>query len=84
MDLIRGQMLEPCSCGVGKVKRKVADDHGVICRVAQLASQAVVVEPECGIGLARVLDEGGGLSEVWGKWSGANLPTEHACARRLR
>ena len=67
MDLIHGQMLEPRSCGIGKVKRKVADDHGVIRRTAQLACQAVVVEPDCGIGLARVLDEGGGLSKAWGE-----------------
>ena len=67
MDLIRGQVLEPHSCGVGKVKRKVKDDHGIIRRTAQLACQAVVVEPDRGIGLTRVLDEGGGLSKAWGE-----------------
>ena len=84
MDLIRAKKLEPHSCGFGKVKRKVADDHGVIRRTAQLACQAVVVEPDRRIGLARVHDEGGGLSKAWGGGSGANLPTEHAGARRLR
>ena len=84
MDLIHGQTLDPRSCGIGKVKRDVADDHGVIRRTAQLACQAVVVEPDRGIGLARVLDEGGGLSKAWGEGSGANLLTEHAGARRLR
>ena len=84
MDLIRGQMLKARSCGVSKVKRKVADDHGVIRRTAQLACQAVVVEPDRGIGLARVLDEDGGLSKAWGKGSGTNLPAEHTSDRRLR
>ena len=84
MDLIRGQVLEPRSCGVGKVKRKVVDDHGIICRTAQLACQAVVIEPDRRIGLAQVLDEGGGLSKAWGKGSGVNLPTEHTGAQRLR
>ena len=64
MDLIRRQVLEPRSCGVGKVKRKVADDHGVIRRTAQLACQVVVVEPEPEIRLPRVLGECGGLPKA--------------------
>ena len=52
MDLIRGQMLEPRSCGIGKVKREVADDHGVIRCAAQLACQAVIVEPDRGVCLS--------------------------------
>ena len=84
MDLVRGQMLEPRSCGVGEVERKVADDHGVIRRVAQLACQVVGNEPDRGISLARVLDEGGGLSKARGKGSGTNLPAEHTGALRLR
>ena len=83
MDLVCGQVLEPRSRGVSEVKREFADDDRVIRRTAQLTCQAVVVEPDCGIGLARVLDEGGGLSKAWGEGSGANLPTEHAGARRL-
>ena len=84
MDLIRGQVLEPRSCGVGKVKGKVVDDHGIIRYATQLACQAVVIEPDSGIGLARVLDEGGGLSKARGKRSDSNLPVEHPGARRLR
>ena len=52
MDLIRGQVLEPCSCGIGKVKGKVADDHGIIRRATQLACQAVIVEPDHGVCLS--------------------------------
>ena len=52
MNLVRGQMLEPRSCGVGEVERKVADDHGVVRCAAQLACQAVVVEPDRGVGLS--------------------------------
>ena len=66
------------------MKRKVADDDRVVRHTAQLACQAVVVEPDRGIGLARVIDESGGLSKAWGEGSGANLPTKHAGARRLR
>ena len=84
MDLVHGQMLEPRSRGVSEVERKVADDHGVVRCTAQLACQAVVVEPDHGVGLSLVLDEGGGLAKVWGKGSGANLPTEHTGAWRLR
>ena len=53
-------MLEPRSCGVSEVKGEVADDDCVVRRTAQLACYAVVVEPDRGIGLARVVDEGGG------------------------
>ena len=55
MDLVRGKVLEPCSRGVSEVKGEVADDYGVISGAAQLACQAVVVEPDHGIGLAQVL-----------------------------
>ena len=34
VDLIRRQVLEPRSCGVSKVKRKVADDDRVLRRAA--------------------------------------------------
>ena len=37
VDLIHGQVLEPRSSGIGKVKREDMDDHGVIRRTAQLA-----------------------------------------------
>jgi len=43
----------------------------------------VVVEPERGIGLSRVLDKGGGLTKTRGKGSSADLPAEHTGARRL-
>jgi len=37
VDQIRGQVLEPHSCGVSKVKGKVADDDRVFRRTVQLA-----------------------------------------------
>src|SRR6185295_8717344 len=37
VDLIRRQVLEPRSCGVSKMKRKVADDDRILRRAAQLA-----------------------------------------------
>ena len=84
MDLIVGKVFEPCARRVCKVQRKVANDHGVITRTAQLASQAVVVEPKCGICLSRVFGEGGGLMKAWGERSSADFPAEHAGAQRLR
>ena len=37
VDLVRGQVLEPRSCGVRKVKGKVADDNRIFRCTAQLA-----------------------------------------------
>ena len=84
VDLIGGKVFEPCARRVCKVQRKVANDHGVITRTTQLASQVVVVELEPGIYLSQVLGEGGGLPKVWGKRSSADLPAEHTGAQGLR
>jgi len=84
VDLVGRKMLEPCSCRVREVQRKVADDDRIVSRAAQLARQAVVVESEPGIRLSRVLGEHGRLSITRGKRSGADFPAEHAGARRLR
>ena len=59
-------MLEPCLSGVFQVQGEVADDHQVVGRTAQLASEAIVVEPERGVRLSRILGHGGGLSEARG------------------
>ena len=74
VDLVRGKVFEPCPRRVCKVQRKVADDHGVVCRVAQLASQAVVVEPEPGISFSRVLGEDGGLTKARGETEQRRFP----------
>jgi len=34
VDLVRGEVLEPCPRGVCEVQRKVADNHGVVHRAA--------------------------------------------------
>ena len=60
-------MLDPDACRVCKIQGKVANDDRVISRAAQLARQAVVVEPEPEIRLLRVLGECGGLPKAWGK-----------------
>jgi len=54
-DLVGMKMLEPCSCRVRKMQRKVANDDGIVSRTAQLARQAVVVESEPGIRLPEYL-----------------------------
>ena len=84
VDLVGRKTLEPCSCRVCEVQRKVADDDRVVSRAAQLARQAVVVEPELRIRLPRVLGECGGLPKVWGEGSGMDFPAKHTGARRLR
>ena len=84
MDLVRGQVLEPRSRGVSEVKREFADDDRVVRRTSQLTCQAVVIEPDRGIGLSRVFDEDGGLSKERGQGSGMNLLAKHMGARRLR
>ena len=66
------------------MQRKVATDDGIVSRTAQLARQAVVIEPEPGIRLSRVLGEGGGLAKARGKQSSTDFPAEHTGARRLR
>ena len=66
VDLVGRKMLQPRACRICEMQRKVANDDGIISRTAQLACQAVVVEPEPGIRLSRVFDEGGGLSKAWG------------------
>ena len=84
VDLIGGKLFEPCTHGICKVQRKVVNDHGIITRTAQLASQAVVVELETVIFLSRVFGEGGGLPKAWGKRSSVNFSAEHTGAQRLR
>ena len=75
VDLARGQVFKPCPHRVCKVRTKVADDHGIVSRTAQLARQTVVVEPEPGIGLSRVLGEGGGLMKAWGGMEQHRFPS---------
>ena len=56
VDLVGRKMLEPGSCRVREVQRKVEDDDRVVSHAAQLARQAIVVEPKRGISLSYVLD----------------------------
>ena len=84
VDLVRKKVFEPCPRRDCEVQRKVADNHGVVGSATQLASQAVVVEPEPEISFSRVLGEGGGLTKAWREWSHADFPAEHTGARRPR
>jgi hypothetical protein len=77
-------MLEPCSCRIGEVQRQVADDHLVGGGSAQLACQAVVVEPYTGVRLPRVLDDRRGLAEALREARRADLLAERAGPRGLR
>ena len=45
VDLVGGEVFEPCVRGIYKVQSKVTNDNSIITHTAQMASQAVVVEP---------------------------------------
>jgi len=45
VDLVGGEVFEPCVRGICKVQSKVTNDNSVITHTAQMASQAAVVEP---------------------------------------
>jgi hypothetical protein len=63
---------------------EVTDDNLVGGGPAQLAHQAVVVEPHAGVRLPVVLDDRRGLTEALGEAHRADLPAEHAGSRGLR
>jgi hypothetical protein len=84
VDLVGGQVLEPCPSRVAEVQGQVADDDLVAGGPAQLASQAVVVEPHAGVRLPVVLDDGRGLAEALGERRFADLPAEHTGPWGLR
>jgi hypothetical protein len=84
MDLAGRQVLEPRLRRVGEVQGEVADDDLVTGGPAQLARQAVVVEPHAGISLPVVLDDRCRLSEALGEGRRADLPAEHTGPRGLR
>jgi hypothetical protein len=66
------------------VERQVTDDHFVSGGTAQLARQAIVVEPYTRVRLPRVLVDRGGLAEVLREARRADLPVEHTGPRGLR
>jgi hypothetical protein len=76
-------MLEPRSCRICEVQQQVADDHLVGGGSAQLACQAVVVEPYTGVRLPCVLVDGRGLAEALREARRADFPAEHAGPRGL-
>jgi hypothetical protein len=83
VDLSGRQMLEPRPHRVCEVQRQVADDDLIGGGSAQLARQAVAIEPQTGIRLPCVLVDRHGLAEAWGKLA-MDLPAKHAGPRGLR
>jgi hypothetical protein len=67
-----------------EVQRQVADDGLVGGGSAQLACQAIVVEPHTGVRLPRVLVDQRGLAEALRKARRADLPAEHTGSRGLQ
>jgi hypothetical protein len=78
VDLTGRQVLESRPCRVCEVQRQVADDDLVGGGSAQLARQAVVVEPHTGTRLPCVLVDRRGLAEALRKAHRADLLAEHA------
>jgi hypothetical protein len=77
-------MLKPHPRRVGEVQRQVEDDDLVGGGSAQLACQAVVVEPYAGVRLPHVLVDRRGLAEALREARRADLPAEHTGLRELR
>jgi hypothetical protein len=44
-NLVRRDMLQPCTCRVGEVQGEVADDECITICAADLTSESVVLEP---------------------------------------
>jgi hypothetical protein len=84
MNLAGRQVLEPCSRRVGEVQRQIGDDDLVGGGSAQLACQAVVVEPYTGVRLPRVLVNRRGLAEALREAHSADLPAEYTGSRGFR
>jgi hypothetical protein len=66
------------------VQGEVTDDNLVGGGSAQLARQAVVIEPHTGVRLPVVLVDRRGLAEALGETRRADLPAERAGSRWLR
>jgi hypothetical protein len=84
VDLTSRQVLEPRPRRVCEVQRHPADDDLVGGGSAQLACQAIVIEPHTGIRFPRVLVDRRGLAEELREARRAHLPAEHAGPRGLR
>jgi hypothetical protein len=57
VDVVHGEMLEPCSGAFYKVERQVLDDEGIIVRLTCLIGEVEVFQPHGRIGVPRVLDD---------------------------
>jgi hypothetical protein len=83
VDLAGRQVLERRLRRVGEVQGEVTDDNLVGGGPAQLARQAVVVEPYAGVRLPVVFVDRRGLAEALGEARRADLPVEHTGSREL-
>jgi hypothetical protein len=77
-------MFKPRPGRVGEVQRQVTDEDFVGGGPAQLARQAIVVEPYAGVCLPIVFVDRRGLAEALREARRADLPTERAGSRGLR
>jgi hypothetical protein len=54
-DFVRWEVLQPCTCRVGKVQGEVADDEGITMCAIGLTSKLVILEPHARIRFLDVL-----------------------------
>jgi hypothetical protein len=64
IDLVSGQLIEPNSKRVGQVDGEELDDEGVIIHPIRPAREAVVLQEDDAIGLAIILDDVVGPTEM--------------------
>ena len=57
MDVVHGDMLEPCSGAFHEVEWQVLDDEEIIVCPACSTSEAEILQPYSGVGVPRVLDD---------------------------
>jgi hypothetical protein len=56
MDVVRGEMLEPCSSTFYEVERQVLYDEEVVVHPACSTGDMEVLQPHDGVGVPRIFD----------------------------
>jgi hypothetical protein len=68
VDVVQGEMLEPCLGAFDKVERQVLDDEEIVVRPTCSTGEAEVFQPHFGVGVPRVLDDVRRRMEVHQEW----------------
>jgi hypothetical protein len=68
VDVVRGEMLEPCSGAFRKVEPQVLDDEVIVVRPACSTGEAEVFQPYGRVGVPGVLDDVWWRTEMSQEW----------------